>query len=60
MTIKTPYKSEVIEEIKIDTSVIDGKVDIVDTSLDTLLSRLTASRAGYLDYLANGTYGLSA
>ena len=53
MTIKTPYKSEVIEEIKIDTSVIDGKVDIVDTSLDTLLSRLTASRANYLDNINN-------
>lgn len=53
MTIKTPYKSEVIEEIKNDTSVIDGKVDIVDTSLDTLLSRLTASRANYLDNINN-------
>lgn len=60
MTIKTPYKSEVIEEIKIDTTSIDGKVDVVDGLVDTLIARLTATRAGYLDYLANGTYGLSA
>ena len=37
MTIKTPYKSEVIEEIKIDTSVIDGKVDVIDGLIDTLI-----------------------
>lgn len=60
MTIKTPYKSEVIEEIKVDTTSIDGKVDVVDGLIDTLIARLTATRAGYLDYLANGTYGLSA
>jgi len=32
----------------------------VDADLTTLLSRLSAARAGYLDYLNNGTYGLSA
>ena len=53
MTIKTPYKSEVIEEIKIDTSVIDGKVDVIDGLIDTLIARLTASRANYLDNINN-------
>jgi len=32
----------------------------VTTDLTTLLTRLSAVRAGYLDYLADGTYGLAA
>lgn len=32
----------------------------LETLVDDLETRLTATRAGYIDYLADGTYGLSA
>lgn len=53
MTIKTPYKSEIIEEIKVNTSTIDDKIDVVDGLVDTLIARLTSTRAGYLDNINN-------
>lgn len=53
MTIKTPYKSEIIEEIKVNTSTIDDKIDVVDGLVDTLIARLTSLRAGYLDNINN-------
>lgn len=40
------------------TDWIDG--GRLDLLLDALLARLTETRAGYLDYLASGTYGLNA
>ena len=38
----------------------DNLINTVDANVDDLVSRLTSARAGYLDYLNNSTYGLSA
>ena len=35
-------------------------LDTINTNASDLNTRLTSTRAGYLDYLANSTYGLSA
>jgi len=40
------------------TDWIDG--GRLDLLLDALLTRLSETRAGYIDYLANGSYGLNA
>lgn len=39
---------------------LDSKMDIVDTSVDTLLTRLTSTRAGYLDNLSAGAVALDS
>ena len=39
---------------------IDHSIATVDTNLDTLLTRITAARAGYLDNLSAGAVALSA
>lgn len=47
----------------INTKFTDARataIDTINTNVANLNSRLTATRAGYLDYLANSTYGLSA
>lgn len=46
----------------IGTNVSDNKTTLaaVNTNCANLNSRITDTRAGYLDYLANSTYGLSA
>jgi hypothetical protein len=41
-------------------NIINQKIDTIDTNTSNVNSRLTSTRAGYLDYLANSTYGLSA
>ena len=38
----------------------DQLINTVDANVDALLARLTTTRVGYLDYLANSTYGLNA
>lgn len=52
--------SEALNDYKADVSGVataaalsthDGKLDTVDTNIDTLITRLTAARAGYLDKL---------
>ena len=39
---------------------VNTKCTTIQTNTNNLNSRLTSTRAGYLDYLANGTYGLNA
>lgn len=39
---------------------LDSKMDIVDTSVDTLLTRLTSARGGYLDNLSAGAVALDS
>ena len=41
-------------------STHDGKLDTVDSLIDTLITRLTAARAGYLDNLSAGAVALAA
>lgn len=41
-------------------STHDGKLDTVDSLVDTLITRLTAARAGYLDNLSAGAVALDA
>jgi len=64
-----PWSGMVFNIAGIDAEVaaIEAKLDngtyglaALNTDLDTLLARLTAARAGYLDYLNNATYGLPA
>jgi len=52
-----------IDAIKAETDKISNGtygLSAIETLVDDLEGRLTATRAGYLDYLANATYGLSA
>ena len=39
---------------------IDHSIDTVDTNVDTLLTRITAARAGYLDNLSAGAVALAS
>ena len=43
-----------------DLTGVESDLTSILADTATLLTRLSATRAGYLDYLANGTYGLSA
>ena len=49
-----------VETANSNISTIAGNVNTINTNCSNLNSRLTSTRAGYLDYLANSTYGLSA
>lgn len=40
-----------LDNLSVGAVALDSKMDIVDTNVDTLLTRLTAARAGYLDNL---------
>jgi hypothetical protein len=41
-------------------NIINPKIDTINTTTGNLNTRLTSARAGYLDYLNSGTFGLSA
>lgn len=40
-----------LDNLSVGAVALDSKMDIVDTNVDTLLTRLSAARAGYLDNL---------
>lgn len=47
----------IIDELTSQGDTNEGKIDTVDTNVDTLVARLTAARAGYLDELDVSTSG---
>lgn len=58
--ISTLDLEEPVVEVLNTIDTVADQLTVVDTNIDTILTRLTDTRAGYLDYLANSTYGLSA
>ena len=50
----------IVDTINSNVSANKTTLSTINTNCSNLNSRLTNTRAGYLDYLANSTYGLNA